>query len=92
MNTLNTDAHFDGETYSPSRDKHRLKGQLKAVYEAMQDGKWHSLQGLALSIGAPEASISARLRDLRKDKFGGFTVKRRNLGGGRWNYCMEESK
>jgi hypothetical protein len=69
---------FDGETYEREVDGQPLKQQLAAVREfLLARGGWWMLARLADELGFPEASISARLRDLRKGKFGGFTVKRR---------------
>lgn len=70
-------SEFDGETYDPSKDKARLKHQLGRVYETMIDGLWRTLEGVAKLTGASEAAVSARLRDLRKPKFGGYVVERR---------------
>ncbi len=69
-------AHFDGATYNPSLDHIRLTGQLARVYDVMQDGEWITLAVLSDRAKAPESSCGARLRDLRKDKFGGHTVER----------------
>lgn len=68
---------FDGETFSPNQDGTRLKAQLVRVRELMRDGKWRSLSEISKVTGDPEASTSARLRDLRKPKFGLWTVNRR---------------
>lgn len=77
---------FSGATYEPERDRERLSRQLDAVRRAMLDGAWRTLAEIAAAAGAPEASVSARLRDLRKPRFGGWTVQRKNLGGGTWQY------
>jgi len=37
-------------------------------------------------VQAPEASVSARLRDLRKAKFGGYRVERQRVREGRGLY------
>jgi hypothetical protein len=50
------------------------------------DGKWRTLADISAVTGDPEASVSARLRDLRKVKFGGLSVQRRYAGGGLWQY------
>lgn len=48
----------------------------------MSDGEWRSLAQLATAVSeltgrsASEAGVSARLRDLRKEKFGGHHVER----------------
>jgi len=59
-------ADHDGATYDSKRDKLRLNLQLSLVYEVMKDGQWRTLGRIREATGAPEASISARLRDLRK--------------------------
>lgn len=47
----------------------------------MADGKWRTLQEISEITGDPEASVSARLRDLRKFEHGSNTVSRRPLDG-----------
>lgn len=54
--------------------------QLKAVAAAMADGRWRSIEALALICPGCQTGISARLRDLRKSKFGGIDVQRRQCG------------
>ncbi|MEL6396610.1 MAG: hypothetical protein AAFQ71_11500 [Planctomycetota bacterium] len=72
---------FDGRTFEAEFDADRLRGQLKAVFELMRDGCWRTLGEIKDQIGkGGEASISARLRDLRKDDFGGWDVERRRRG------------
>lgn len=73
-------ADFDGATYDPAKDKKRLRRQLGKVFEAMRDGQWKTLPRLAGIVCRSEASISARIRDLRKPKFGSYVVERRRLG------------
>ena len=83
---------FDGDTITPA-DFPRLNRQLRAVYDLMRDGQWRSLRVIAQETGAPESSISARLRDLRKPKFGRFKVLRQNAGRGYFLYkVMEKSE
>ncbi len=79
---------FDGSTYDASRDGGRLYAQLYRVRELMADGCWHSLAALSAAAGDPEASISARIRDLRKPKFGGHLVERRYVSSGLWEYRL----
>ena len=78
----------DGATYERSRDLTRLNGQALAVYNVMSSGNWYTLSLLSKLADAPEASVSARLRDLRKPKFGGFDIQSRYLGCGMWQYRM----
>ena len=76
---------FDGATYARDFDYDRLNAQLKRVYDVMKDGKWRTYAEISaeMPFGTqdPQASISARLRDFRKAKFGLFKVDRRARGG-----------
>ena len=38
---------FDGDTYEPAQDKHRLNCQLRRVFDLMRDGKWRTLDVIA---------------------------------------------
>lgn len=67
---------FDGETYDHDEDYQRLGAQMRRVFDAMASGDWVTLRGLSRVTGDPEASVSARLRDLRKAKFGGWEIRR----------------
>ena len=82
------ETRFDGSTFEPAIDGARLKGQLQRVYNAMADGEWHTLRQLSEVASGSEASVSARLRDLRKTKFGSHTIARKRLDGGLWVYRM----
>lgn len=79
---------FDGETYDPDRDRERLSRQLYAVLDVMKDGIWRTLPDLANATQSPEASVSARLRDLRKPRFGAHTVERQYLKKGLFQYRL----
>ena len=73
----------DGETFDAKRDGKRLNAQAAAVYAYMRHGEWRTLADIAANTGHPEASVSARLRDLRKV---GYTVERRYIANGLWHY------
>lgn len=73
------DGDRDGRTFQP-QDRSRLNRQAQAVWDAMQDHRWHTLAEISQATGAPEASVSARLRDFRKPRFGGHTVLHRRVG------------
>jgi len=77
---------FDGKTYEPERDYERLKGQLARVRDLMSDGNWRTLTMISKVCGGTEASVSARLRDLRKQKYGSLNVERRYVHDGLWEY------
>lgn len=81
--------HFDGETYDPALDHGRLTAQLEQVRELMLDNKWRTLKQIEEATKHPQASISARLRDLRKPKFGGYKVNRHRLANGLFEYQVE---
>lgn len=70
----------DGETFSARFDLARLNEQTRRVYAVMRDGAWRTLAEIRAATGDPEASVSARLRDLRKVRFGGFNIERRRRG------------
>lgn len=72
---------FDGATFEPEHDQARLTSHLARVRTVMLDGCWRTLPEIAkASRSKSEASVSARLRDLRKSKFGAWTVERRPRG------------
>ena len=79
---------FGGKTYVPARDGNRLRRQLFAVKGVMADGKPHTLREISALVSAPEASVSARLRDLRKPQFGNHTISRRFIERGLFEYRM----
>ena len=70
---------FDGATIR-KEDRLRLGTQMEKVSSLMADGKWRTLEEISLEVGAPQASVSARLRDLRKKRFGLYDVERRKTG------------
>jgi hypothetical protein len=78
--TDQTEMYFDGRTYKSEHDKARLSGQLLRVLEVMNDGEWRTLRELSDEADGSEASVSARLRDLRKPRFGARIVERRRRG------------
>jgi hypothetical protein len=79
---------FGGDTFNEGRDGKRLRAQLYRVYKVMYDGTWRTLRMIALETNDPEPSISARLRDFRKNKFGGHRVERKYLHDGLWEYRL----
>jgi hypothetical protein len=72
----------DGDTFDPDQDTSRLNRQARDVWLVMADQQWHTLHELAIRTGHPEASISARLRDLRKPRFGSRQIEREHWGHG----------
>jgi len=88
MTVLPLFADFDGVTYEPVHDRVRLTGQLERVFVYMSDEAWHFLSAIAAGARGSEASVSARLRDLRKPKFGAYVVQRQRVTGGLWKYRL----
>jgi hypothetical protein len=80
--------HFDGATYDPEHDQERLSTQLERVKAVGMTG-YFTLAELKERCGGSEAGISARLRDLRKTRFGGYVVdpqRRDDPKDGIWEY------
>lgn len=67
---------FRGETYTPRHDFKRLRGVMLKVISLMADGKWRTLKEISEVSGGSEASVSARLRDLRRPEYGSNIVDR----------------
>lgn len=89
------DARFNGSDYVKEFDQSRLTGQLKRVYELMIDGMWRTLSEIAITTNDPEASISAQLRFLRRERFGSHLVEKRSRGereNGLWEYRVLKQK
>jgi hypothetical protein len=95
---IRTDAPlFDGRTFIHELDGGRLGKQLQVVRALMLDGQWRTLGEISEATGYGEASVSARLRDCRKERFGGHQVQRRRRGDGRRGlfeyriiYCVKD--
>lgn len=81
---------FDGISYDHKRDGPRLTAQLDTVRDFMVDhcDSWWTLDELEVALQFPQASISARLRDLRKKKHGSFEVARKYVARGQWAYRL----
>lgn len=73
---------FDGADYNHKRDSVRLSSQLERIFNLMKDGRFRSLKDISQIVGAGEASVSANLRNSRKERFGGHTLNRKSLGNG----------
>lgn len=78
----------DGQTYVHERDGARLHKQHNRVLAALRDGAWWTLAALSEHTKDPEASVSARLRDLRKPRFGAHEIDRRYVRRGLFQYRL----
>lgn len=91
---------FGGRTFDPALDEQRLLTQLGRVFDAMRDGQWWTIPQLyshcvlcrtvaGLDGADSHAGISARIRDLRKPRFGGYEVEHERVSGGLWRYRLQ---
>ena len=62
---------------------------MRRVFDVVRTGEWVTLAGLSEATGDPEPSVSARLRDFRKPRFGAAVVSRRYVGGGLYQYRLD---
>ena len=76
---------FGGMTFDPDRDADRLSKQLVGVLNLMTDGQPRTLRQISDATGYPEASISARLRDVRKE-WGEDAMQAERVSDGLWTY------
>ena len=74
---------YFGDSFNQERDGKRLNAQCQRTFDCVRDGTWKSLKAISAATGDPEASVSARLRDLRRH---GFTVERKYVERGLWIY------
>ena len=77
---------FDGSDINQDRDTSRLTGQLERILEYIRPGHWVTLEMIAHFAGAPEASVSAQLRNLRKARFGSHVIEKRYVDNGLYEY------
>jgi hypothetical protein len=81
---------FDGKPFDVEIDAERLGHQLETIRIYMLGrSDWRSLLEIERDTGVLTASAGARLRDLRKQKFGGYEVARRRRDGGTFEYRVE---
>lgn len=95
---------FHGVTYVASRDRQRLVGLMDRVHTALKEGRKWSLSELKQTCGGGEASISARLRNLKDVRWGGnyegkvrvretgHDIEKEYVGNGLWLYWMIEKE
>lgn len=83
--------HFDGAAVT-AQDTPRLQTQLEKVYAFMKDGKPRTIAEIESATGEPACSVSAQLRNLRKARFGGYTVSRAYIGDGLSIYSVQAAK
>ena len=77
---FNFTAQFSGSNYNPALDKARLTGQIRRIFNAMEDTRWRTLSEIEAITNDGQSSISAQLRNLRKPEFGMHTINKRRRG------------
>lgn len=82
-------------TYGPAFERDLDGERIEKQHEAVRDymlglsdcDRWATLAEIEAQLDYPQASISAQLRHLRKERFGSYVVdKRRRAEGGTWEY------
>jgi hypothetical protein len=86
-NLIDTAPRIDGPDITEA-DQQRLTSHLARVKALMSDSRWRTLREIADTCGCSESGASARLRDLRKPKFGAHDVLRQRITGGQWIYKL----
>lgn len=80
---------FDG-ILNNKYDSIRLGKQARIIFGLMSDRHWRTLHQIHILTGYPTTSISAQLRNFRKEKFGSHTVRSRRTTkeGGTYEYQL----
>ena len=86
ISALSRKFHADGATFDPELDGKRLGSRLKIVAFCLSNGHYWTLSALSGAANCSECSASARLRDLRKPRFGGYLIERKRFKDGMWMY------
>jgi len=86
------DCEFEGKTIVPERDAARLRRQYDRVFAVMSDGQPHTLAEISKRTGDGEASVSARLRDMRRVKFGSNDIRTTHVADGLHQYRLVLAK
>jgi hypothetical protein len=91
---------FRGAAYVPSLDRARLSVQIERIRSYMLGVEWRTLSEIKAALEVvyapavfPESSISAQLRNLRKQGFSHRLLRRRRggvrgPGAGIWEYLL----
>jgi hypothetical protein len=74
---MSINPEFGGSTFDHKRDAADFRCQLDRTRGIMLGGGWHTLEYLASEVGCSEATVSARLRDLRKPRYGAYNIEKR---------------
>ncbi len=74
-----------GPTYNQQLDQKRIMSQMNRVRRELEKaaarGEWLTVQQLSARTAAPECSVSAQIRHLRKPQYGNYTITYRRRKG-----------
>lgn len=87
---MQTEFNFTGADFNKERDQKRLDSQIGKILRLMLDGVWRTVNEISSMVGCPENSAQAQLRNLRKKPNGGYTVDRRYMGNGLYQYRVSK--
>lgn len=79
---------FDGADYVHELDGKRLAKNHLKLKNLMQDQRFRTLSEISAITNIPEASVSAGLRDFRKERFGSHIVNKNYLENGLYSYQL----
>jgi hypothetical protein len=55
--------------------------QQDEVYDVMKDQEWHTLEEVSTAVDGRQTSVSACIRNFRKESYGGYVVERKRENG-----------
>ena len=81
---VNFVGRFDGWHFDAKKDQERLTKQMRGIYKVLKEAKvWLTVSEIEEETGYAQPSISAQLRNMRKEKFGSLDVRGRYREGTR---------
>lgn len=75
-------------TFAEEKAAENLPPHIRAVFDAMKDGNWRTLNMIVFKVGGTRPNAAARLRDLRKPQYGGHVVEKKVVRKGVWQYRL----
>ncbi len=82
-----------GPAYVEELDGKRIKKQHETIRDfLLENNAWWTLAEISERLNYPEASISAQLRHLRKERFGSYIVEKKRRTQGTWEYRIKQPK
>ena len=82
-----------GPAFDEALDGKRVRTDIERIRDFMWGNGWWTLKALETVLDIPQATISADLRHLRKERFGSYQVDKVRRGeGGTWLYILRPPK